>query len=199
VTAVISEDLPDHEAAMGLFRELYLVRIASDPIARLHSGFGDLVIPADNVEDDPALYLGGGGLINLPDYQQLVNGAADRLDVTISGVAAETLVLASTEAEAVGGAQIHLGRLDLDEDWQPIAPVEWEAVFRADSLSVSSTAGEVRNRSIKLSIATADTRRARAPNAYFTDVDQRAKSPGDRIFAFVSAITQGASRRFGPK
>lgn len=185
---------------MALFRELYLVRIASAPVARFHSGFGDLSIPVDIVEDDAdAVYLGAGELVEVPDFQQLINGTAERLEFVLSGVSAEVLRLALEDAPSVAGARVDLGRLDLDADWQPIAPVEWEQVFEARSLAVSSAAGENRTRTIKLTIVSGETTRSRAPAAYFTDADQKVKAPTDRIFEFVSLITTGTSRRFGPK
>jgi hypothetical protein len=119
-------------------RESYLIRIASDPVARVWSGVGDLVIPADAVESAPALYLGGGELVNLPDFQQLINGLAERIEFTVSGVSAETLRLALEDAPSTKGAKVHIGRAEFEDDWQLVA-VEWETVFRADKLSISST------------------------------------------------------------
>ena len=65
-----------------------LVRIATTPPARLWSGVGDLYVPVDAVETEAAaLYLGGGELLDgLSDIEQLLNGAAARLDVRVSGV-----------------------------------------------------------------------------------------------------------------
>lgn len=180
-------------------RESFLFRIASDPIARVWSGVGDLVIPADIVEDEPALYLGGGELVNAPDFQQLINGVAERLEFTVSGVSADMLRLALEDAPSVENAKVHLGRVDFDDDWQIIG-VEWEAVFRADKLSVSSQPSQAgRERSITLSVGSADTDRSRSPQAFFTDADQRKRSPTDSFFSHVAGISGGTSRRFGPK
>lgn len=182
-----------------LVRESVLLRIASDPVARLWSGHGDLVIPADAVEDEQATYLGAGDLLNGPDFQHLINGIAERIEFQLSGVSSRMLALALEDAPSVKGAAVHLGRADFDENWQLIG-VEWEAVFRADSLSVSSAAdNEGRTRTITLSVGTEDTGRSRAPNAFFTDSDQRRRSADDAIFDHVGGINIGTSRRFGPK
>lgn len=182
-----------------LLRESFLLRIASDPVARLWSGIGDLEIPADIVEAEPAIYLGAGSLLNAPDFHHLINGTAQRLEIQVKGVSGEVLALALEDAPSVKGAAVHLGRADFDENWQLIE-VEWEAVFRADSLSVSSQDGEdSRTRSITLSVGSEDTGRSRAPNAFFTDSDQRRRSPTDAIFSNVGAINRGTSRRWGPK
>jgi hypothetical protein len=180
-------------------RESYLVRIASDPPARIWSGVGNLEIPADIVEPEPAIYLGRGELVRVPDFQQLINGVAERLEFTLSGVNAETLRFALEDAPSVAGAAVHVGRIDFDVDWQPIGPVEWEALFRADSLRVDSqTADGRRVRALILSIGNGDTGRSYSPTSFFTDADQRLRSPTDAFFSNIGNIYSGTSRRFGP-
>jgi hypothetical protein len=181
-------------------REGYLVRIATDPPARIWSGHGDLDIPADAVEAEPATYLGRGALVNVADFQQLINGTAERLEFTLSGVTAETLRMALEDAPEVPNAAVHVGRVDFDQNWQQVGPVEWEATFRADFLRVGSQgSGDDRTRSITLSVGTEDTGRSFAPVAFFTDANQRRRSSDDAIFSHVGNITVGTSRRFGPK
>lgn len=181
-------------------RESFLLRIAADPPARVWSGVGDLVIPADAVESGSATYHGAGELLNAPDFQQLINGTAERIEFQVSGVSGETLRLALQDSVSVKGAAVHLGRIEFGDNWAPVGVVEWEAVFRADSLSVSSQGdGESRTRTITLSVGSGETARSRAPLAFFTDADQRQRSPTDAIFSHVAAINSGTSRRFGPK
>lgn len=184
---------------MAEVRESYLLRIASDPPARIWSGAGPLVIPADIVEREPAEYLGANELLNVPDFQHLINGVAERLEFTVSGVSSETLRLALEDAPSVRGAAVHLGRIDFGPDWQPLGPVEWEATFRADSLTVDSQGGNgQRKRTITLSVGSGDTGRSYAPQAFFTDADQRRRSPTDAFFSHIARLTGGTSRRFGP-
>jgi hypothetical protein len=179
-------------------RESFLLRIAADPPARVWSGNGDLVIPADTIEASAATYLGGGELLSAPDFQQLIGGTAERLDITVSGVTAETLRLAREDADSIKGAAVHLGTIRFDDDWQQGAVV-WEDGFRVDTLSVNSQSGdESRSRTITLSIGTDDTGRSRAPIAFFTDADQRRRSPTDAFCDQVAGISSGTSRRFGP-
>jgi hypothetical protein len=175
-------------------RQSILLRIASDPIARIWSGVGDLVIPADIVEASPALYLGGGALVNIPELEQVINGTANRLDITVSGVNTETVALAIEESASVKGAKVHVGNVYFDADWQ-IDDVEWIAVLRADTLT---PARQGSTRSITLSMGTDDTDRSRAPVAFWTDADQRRRSPTDRFFDHIAGISSGTSRRFGP-
>lgn len=174
------------------------IRIACDPPARVWSGVGDLLVPADIVETVPAIYMGGGELVNAPDFQQAINGVAERLTLTVSGVSAESVRLALEDAPSVKGAKVHIVRFGFDGAWQ-LNEVEYESVFRADSLTTASQQqGDGRTRSITLSIGSENTDRSRAPVAFWTDSDQRRRSPTDRFFDHIAGINSGTSRRFGP-
>lgn len=180
-------------------RASVLFRIDCDPPARLWSGVGDLVIPADAVEASPALYLGGGELVSIPDLEQALNASAARVEITVSGVAAATLALAREEAESVKGATAAVGLVHFGDDLA-IAEVEWLGELRCDSLTTANEPSENgRTRSITLSMGTEDTDRSNAPAAYFTDADQRLRSPTDKIFDRIAGIAAGTSRRFGPR
>lgn len=185
---------------MPVYRESLIVRIDCDPPALLWSGLGPLNLPADHVIPEPATALGAGELVSLPDFQQLMNGTAERLEFELSGVDEETVRLALEDAPSVKGARVDIGRIDFGPDWQPLGPVEWEAVFEARSLSVSrpqAQGGQIM-RTLSLSIAHGDTVRSRALNSYATDADQRRRSPTDAVFSHVAGINGGTTRRFGP-
>lgn len=175
-------------------RKSVLFRVASDPPARVWSGVNAIMIPADAVESAPALYLGGGSLVNIPELDQVINGTAARVDIVISGVSADSIRLAREDAESVKGAKCHVGEVYLDDDWQ-IVSVEWSAVLRADYLT---TAHNGTSRSITLSLGTEGTDRSRSPISFWTDADQRRRSPTDSFFDHIAGITSGVSRRFGP-
>ena len=172
-----------------------LIRIATDPPARLWSGGGPLYLPADAIETtDAALYLGGGELLDgMTDVQQLINGTADRIDLSVSGVAAATQKLAVEEADDVKGARVDVGVVVFDDEWQVLS-VTWAARYRADKLSVTR---QEASRTITLSMGSDDTGRSSAPQAYWTHSDQQRRSPGDMIFDHVSGINGGTSRPFG--
>lgn len=186
---------------MATYRESYIVRIACDPPVLIWSGLGLLPLPADAVIPVADDAIGAGELVSIPDFQQLINGTAERLEFTLSGVSEETVRLALEDAASVRGARVDLGRIDFGADWQPLGPVEWEATFEARSLTVSRprSTEEGVQRSISLTIVQGNTTRSRARTAYFTDADQRRRSPTDAIFSHVAGITAGTSRRFGPK
>lgn len=154
-----------------------------------------MLLPADEIETtDAALYLGGGELLDgLTDIQQLLNGTADRIDLSVSGVAAATQKLATEEAAGVKGARVDVGVVVFDDTWQ-VRSVTWAARYRADKLSITR---QEASRNITLSMGSDDTGRSSPPQAYWTHADQQRRSPGDMIFDHVSGINGGTSRPFG--
>lgn len=185
---------------MPQYRESYIFRIETDTPAMLWSGHGDLLVPADGlVLTEPEIALGGGGLLEIPDLEQLLNGVAQRLDIVLSGVTPAALVYAQEEAAQVPGASVWIGRIEFDDDWQPAAPVQWEWQGEGRSLTVNRQEGTPPSRTVTLRVASGDTTRSRAPVSYFTDADQRRKHPTDAFFSNVGRINAGTSRRWGPK
>jgi hypothetical protein len=184
---------------MASYRRSILFRLASDPIAYLWSGFGNLYVE-DDVDPAGATYLGGGSMLSVPALKQLINGVADRLEFTLSGVSAETLRLAQEDAATIRDALVLLGEQTFDENWQQVGTPDWVWRGFADCLFIDSEdSGGRRTRSIRLSVRSADIFRADPVLSYFTDQDQRRRSPDDAIFSHVSLISVGATRRFGPK
>lgn len=185
---------------MAQYRESYIFRIETDSPAMLWSGHGDLLVPADGlVLTEPEIALGGGGLLEIPDLEQLLNGVAQRLEITLSGVNEAALVYAQEESAQVPGAPVWIGRIEFDENWQPVGTVAWEWQGEGRALTVERTEGDPPTRTVRLRIAAGDTTRSRAPVSFFTDADQRRKRPTDAFFSNVGRLNAGTSRRWGPK
>lgn len=178
-------------------RESYLFRIECDPPAYMWSGQGNLVVPADAIVPTETTYLGGGEWVDLPEIQQLINGTADRVDFTASGVDDETIRLALEDRASVDGAVVRIGSIPMDANYQISGPVDWEWEGLADIVTVDSTSDEAgnRTRSVTLSVGTSDTARSRMNLSLFTDSDQRKRSPTDAFFSYVGGITGGTTRR----
>lgn len=181
-------------------REAFLFRLECDPPAYLWSGVGDLFVEGDAIADE-ATYLGGGELLELPAIQQLINGIADRVEFTVSGVDAETFRLALEDRAGVDGARVLIGTAPMDAAYQLSGPVDWEWEGVADVVTVDSTASVDggKTRSVTLSVGSADTARSRAQLTFFTDADQRRSFPTDAFFSHVGRIAAGNTRRFGAK
>ena len=175
-------------------KRILLLRIATDPVARVCSGAAPIIIPADSVEIAPAKYLGGGKLVEIPELEQVINGTAQRISITVSGVSQETVRLFADESDSLKGAPVHIGVAYQNDDWQ-VTEVEWLAELRCDFPTAS---GSHTSRSIAISIGSDDTDRSKAPANFWSAAGQRRVSSTDRFYDHKAGITQGTSRRFGP-
>lgn len=185
---------------MATYRRSYVFRLASDPVCRLWTGIGRLPTPADDVDPSGAIWGGAGALLQIPALKALINGIADRVRFTLSGASAETLRLALEDRDSVYRAEVRIGWVAFDADWQVDGAIHWDWIGIADVLEIES-AGDAgnRSRSIALSVAAADTRRTNPNYSYYTAASQRLRSPDDAFCDQVAAITLGVKRRFAPK
>lgn len=185
---------------MAVYRRCILWRLACDPVARLWSGIGDLPVPADHVDQQGGIYRGAGALLSVPALKQLMNGVADRVEFQVSGVSAETVRLAIEDRDSIKGAALRIGYVQLDADWQVSGAPVWTWRGKADILTTDRQPSEMGGqRTITLSVASTDTDRANPTLAWFTDADQRRRSPTDAIFSRVANLQAGATRRFGAR
>jgi hypothetical protein len=182
----------------GQVRPAILFRMATDPVVRLWAGAGDVAIPADLIEDDDgAVYTGLGELVGLPELNQLINGAAERVEFTMAAaeLTSEIADLAASEADLVRGAAVTIGFYVFDQDWQRLSPVDWLWDGTADSLKINRAPdGESAIRSITLSVGSLFTGRRRPALAYWTDPDQRRRSSDDRFCERVKLHNAGWTR-----
>lgn len=185
---------------MAANRISWVMRIGSDPVCYLWTGFGDLKTPADGVDPDGATWLGAAHIIGIPALKALINGVAERVNFTLSGVSAETLRLARSDKATVKNADVRIGHVQFDKDWQLSGGVSYEWRGVADALRVESRYGESnRVRSIVLMVGAADTTRSNPRFTFWTDSSQRLRSGTDAFCDHVAMISQGVTRRFGPR
>jgi len=185
---------------MASRRISYVFRMECDPPLYIWSGYGDLDTPPDAFDLAGARWRGAGELLSVPDIKQFINGGAGRYDFSLSGVSMETVRLSTEDRPSVDGALTMLGKVEFDNAWQVIGPIEWEWTGIGGVIFTDSSPSETgRTRTISLSIASEDTRRSDPQIAFFTASDQRKVSPTDRFCDFVASLTLQTSRRFGPK
>lgn len=173
-----------------------LFRMETDPVCRYWSGVGDLPVAADAIEVSPTTYKGAGQLSGIPQLSQLINGVAERVNFTLSGVSARVMQLADSEAGEVQGAAVNLGLQVFGADWQPIGSVAWIGAYVADILVTAAQAddsGKI-SRTASLSVASAFAGRRVAPINYYTDFDQKRISPTDRFCERVGLYSQGVQK-----
>jgi hypothetical protein len=175
-------------------RRLVLLRFGTDPVARICSGANPIRLPGNAVDAEPEYYLGGGKLVEVPELEQVINGTAQRIDITVSGVSKATVALFRDESAGLQGAPVHIGVAHQDAAWQ-ITEVEWLGELRCD---VPASQHSRSSRSISISLGSENTDRSKAPLTLWTPADQRRRSPTDQFFDGVPGLSQGTSRKFGP-
>jgi hypothetical protein len=177
---------------MPAHRLSYLFEVDTDTPVRLWTGHGQLI--AEGTEYD-----GTGQLIGLPDIKALINGVAERLDVTISGVSPDALRLLDDERHTIPQSPARIGRVSFDDEWQ-VSGVEWLWQGVADSVNIGSQPSENgRIRTVSIGFASGNTRRSNPQIALFTDADQRKRSSDDAFFSHIGQISAGITRKFGPR
>lgn len=185
---------------MTTYRRSYVFRLASDPVCYLWTGIGNLDTPGDDIDVAGARWTGASDLLSLPALKALINGAADRVRFSLSGVSPESVRLALEDRDTIAGAALRLGYVEFDADWQLVGSIHWEWLGIADVIVIGrSSDGNQASRTISLSVASADTLRSNSSLAFFTDADQRKRSADDAFCNQVAGITYGRTRRFGAR
>lgn len=188
-------------SALGAPRYSILVRFGMDTPVRAWAGVGDLEIPADDLEDEAATYQGVGVLGEVPALRQLIGGTAERLEFQLSvpgssyvdihgqNQTLDVFALADEDAGEVMNSPVDVGVIFFGTGWQQ-SDVAWLWNGTADVPSVSrSGSGLNVTRSISISVASAFTDRTRPQLTYFTDADQKRRSPTDTFCARVILYT----------
>ncbi|HWW11377.1 MAG TPA: hypothetical protein VN018_02590 [Brevundimonas sp.] len=167
----------------------FLLQAKSGPV-RAWLGIGDHDVPADDVDLTGGTYLGIGLVGDVPALRQLVGATAERVEFVLSGADDLTLALADEDAEDVRGAQVQVGIIFYDADWQPVAPVAWywEGTADVPSIDRNATEGDI-TRVISLSVGSAFTDRTRPTLGFYTPQDQRRRSATDAFCDRVPALS----------
>lgn len=189
-----SEDQAEAMAGSGVHLA-YFFRLDTLPTVRLWSGAGDFPVSADAIEPDGATYKGMGTLQGIPSLSALINGVAERVAFTLSGIPSEVMALADGEAGAVRNRTVNVGILPLGADLQPIGNVLWFRAYEADVLSVdkgSNNDGAI-TRTVSLSVGSAFTARKRPLISNWTDVDQKRRSDDDLFCERTPFYSQGTT------
>lgn len=160
-------------------------RLETDPVIRLWLGFGNIFASANVLDPSGAVYQGFGEITNLPEFTQMINGAAERVEFTLSGVSGDVLQLAAGgDADSVKGKRVSVGVGIFSSEWELLGAPHWMANYRADFLSIKQEPTDQSSnvvRVVTLSCGTLLTSRRRPALSYFSDEDQVARYPGDRF------------------
>lgn len=173
-------------------------RLDTTPIVRLWLGFGDIKPGVNVLDATGATYQGFGALQNIPAVKQLLNGAAERIEIGLSGVSGGVLAIASgDDADAVKGKSAAVGFALMDSRWALLGAVHWCALYTADYLSIDQQPADAMSpikRTITLSCGSRFTGRRRPSFAYWSDQDQQARHPGDLLCSLVRNYAHGFNK-----
>lgn len=159
----------------------FLVYIDSPTPVRAWTGIGDLFDDGWSGDSTGGTYKGVGAVLDIPSLQQLVNGVAQRVDFTLSGVDAQIVALADAEAADVRSKDVIVGMQFFADNLQPVGePLRiWDGeadVIRNDTVSTPDFS---RVRTVTLSVGSTTTGRRRPSLHTFTRAQQRSRSSDD--------------------
>jgi hypothetical protein len=183
----------------GAVRLGVFFRLDTAPVVRLWLGIGDIQPGVNALDPDGAEYKGFGAIQNVPAFKQLINGKAERVDFTLSGVSGDILAIASGgDAQQVKGKRTAVGFAIMAPDWSLLGAVKWCANYVADYLAiqqqVTADPQDPIVRTITLSCGTLMTGRRRPGLSYFSNQDQQARFPGDRFCERTPVYANGFNK-----
>jgi hypothetical protein len=193
-SAVELEALESDAFNIGVFFQL-----RTDPVQRLWLGAGVIEPGTNAVDATGETYNGLGEIATVPEFQQLINGAAERVNFDVSGVGvtADILATAAGEQGAIKQKPVLVGIMLMSNDgkWTALGAVRWIWRGFADfmTFNVSGASGET-VRKISLSVGSVMTGRRRRGASFYTDQDQQARSEGDRFCERAASYSQLAEK-----
>lgn len=185
--AVIEELRGSHN--LGVF-----IHLATDPPLHVWFGTADKVAGIDSIDPAGTVYLGGGRLIGLPTLEVLVNGTADSVEMTMSGIDPETGAKMIDSIPEVRGRDLYLGMTTLDEYYQPmssIIPLWNGAASHIIESSQTVTGATNRTQSLGLIVTSGEDTRSRPAYALWSPAHQRALSSTDAFCDGTARLARG--------
>ena len=197
MTAFTPEAMDILQSSAVRFDMLMLVKSTGSWI-RLWTGAGNFLQPADAVDTEGGTYLGLGILGGIPALNQLINGVAERIDFTMSGVDELTINLADAEASTVRRADTYIGMQLFDDEYQRVDGVYWLWNGKADTPKTSCEMGQdgIEIRTMALSVGSPFVIRRRPGLSYFNGIEQRAISATDAFCDRAVLYTQETAIRW---
>lgn len=157
------------------------LRLATEPALHLTLGVNDMEIGIASVDSTGTIYRGAGVLQNIPELEMLINGIADKVTFSVSGVDPTFMAKLDAEAPEVVGAELHVGFAPLDDDFQPLTDIipiwlGWADYWSASQSEQKDTTKPVTN-TISLMAMSGSPARSRQNLSTYTDQAQRMVNP----------------------
>ncbi|WP_320196215.1 hypothetical protein RMR10_004695 [Agrobacterium rosae] len=186
---IIEEMRGSHQ--LGIF-----MRVATEPALHMWFGINDIPARIDSVDADGTVYLGGGKLIGVPTLEILVNGTADSVEFTLSGLDPLTASKTLDSLPPVRGALVQVGITTLDQYYQPmssIIPVWTGTASHTGEQSQARAAGEKATLNLSLAVVSGEATRSRAARSLWSSAHQKAVSPTDKFCDGTSRLARGVT------
>ncbi|HEY0120542.1 MAG TPA: hypothetical protein VGC14_02075 [Rhizobium sp.] len=188
--------IPDDVIATtrGSYQLGIFLRVDTDPALHIWFGVNDMPARMDSIDADGTVYMGGGRLLGIPTLESLINGTADSVDFSMSGIDPATAAKAIDSLPAVRGAAIQIGITTLDDCYQPMGSVKPIWIGTASHVSESSevAAGDSSpSLTLSLSAVSGSVSRSRPAKTLWSDAQQKALSPTDDFCKQVQRLSRG--------
>lgn len=187
--------LPEQAAAMSALQApryslFFLLKTKTQGYVRAWLGVGDYDLPADDVDLEGGTYLGIGLVGDIPALSQLVGGLGERVEFILNGADEITLSLADDAADEARSAPVNVGVIFFDEDWQATDEIAWlwDGVADVPAVDRSATEDQITRR-VTLSVGSGFTDRTRPQLAFYTDAEQKRRSPTDTFCERVAGYS----------
>jgi len=184
---VIEELRGSHQ--LGIF-----LRIDTDPALHMWFGINDIPANFDSIDPDGTVYLGGGRLVGVPTLEVLVNGTADSVEFTLSGIDPGTAAKTIDSLPAVRGASVHMGITTLDQYFQPmsdIIPIWTGTASHVGEQSPAVPSGQSVTLTLSLAVVAGEATRSRPARTLWSSAHQKALSPTDKFCDETARLARG--------
>lgn len=184
---VIEEMRGSHQ--LGIF-----LRIDTDPALHMWFGVHDIQTGFDSIDPEGTVYLGGGVLQGVPTLEVLVNGTADSVEFSVSGIDPATGGKMLDSLPPLRGAAVQLGLTTLDQYYQPMSKII--PIWTGTSSHVSESSPMVQaddspSLTLALSVVSGETTRSRASRSLWSSPHQKAISPTDLFCDGTARLSRG--------
>lgn len=184
---VIEELRGSHQ--LGIF-----LRIDTDPALHMWFGINDIPANFDSIDPDGTVYLGGGRLVGVPTLEVLVNGTADSVEFTLSGIDPGTAAKTIDSLPPIRGASVHMGITTLDQYFQPmsdIIPIWTGTASHVGEQSPAVPSGESVTLTLSLAVVAGEATRSRPARTLWSSAHQKALSPTDKFCDETARLARG--------
>lgn len=184
---VIEELRGSHQ--LGIF-----LRIDTDPALHMWFGINDIPANFDSIDPDGTVYLGGGRLVGVPTLEVLVNGTADSVEFTLSGIDPGTAAKTIDSLPPIRGASVHMGITTLDQYFQPmsdIIPIWTGTASHVGEQSPAVPSGQSVTLTLSLAVVAGEATRSRPARTLWSSAHQKALSPTDKFCDETARLARG--------